>query len=241
MFSKKKSAFTLIELMVIISIISILALIVVMQFSGIRLNAAFAKITNDISQGGKAVELYKDSTNEVPMVQNPVIPVLNDGNHGSCDEWPFPAPQTTGLGLSSIANYIINVDVPFTTYSPCTGTLAPHDTGFKNILFTGLPQALQAKIDKTALNNYTYDYITKDCTHSSPPVNGPLIKSHFSDYIVMAEEKDDVSYSGHPAFLWIYDGAFNSGNSYSSIPDLRMPASYKPQTVDPNSCYLDPP
>jgi prepilin-type N-terminal cleavage/methylation domain-containing protein len=59
-----RKGFTLIELLVVIAIIGILATLVITQVSGAQQKARNANAKSDVTQGGKAIELYKnDDTN----------------------------------------------------------------------------------------------------------------------------------------------------------------------------------
>lgn len=64
-----RKGFTLIELLVVIAIIGILATLVITQVSGAQLRARNSNAASDVSQMGKAIELYKndDSGNGNPI------------------------------------------------------------------------------------------------------------------------------------------------------------------------------
>ena len=62
----KISGFTLVELMVVISIISVLVSVILVSLNGVRANARDAKRFSDLRQVEVALELYKQDNNQYP-------------------------------------------------------------------------------------------------------------------------------------------------------------------------------
>jgi general secretion pathway protein G len=62
--SQRRSGFTLIELLVVIAIIGILATLVVVAVNGAQVRARNSQAKNDVTQIGKAIELFK--VNQTP-------------------------------------------------------------------------------------------------------------------------------------------------------------------------------
>ena len=67
---RTQKGFTLIELLVVIAIIGILATLVITQLGGARVKARNATAKSDISEAGKAIEVFKndDSSNQGALV-----------------------------------------------------------------------------------------------------------------------------------------------------------------------------
>ena len=63
---KKKSAFTLVELMVVIAIIGILATVVVLNFAGTTYKARKVRVKADLAEIFKALKLYKMDMGKYP-------------------------------------------------------------------------------------------------------------------------------------------------------------------------------
>ena len=64
----RKHGFTLIELLVVIAIIGILATLVITQLSGARIKARNGNAKSDITEAGKAIEVFKNDDNSSEKV-----------------------------------------------------------------------------------------------------------------------------------------------------------------------------
>ncbi len=96
-----KKAFTLIELLMVISIIGILSSIVLISVSAVRKNARDAVRKSDLSQISKALEVYQISHNGV----YPAISGIFETSMGICN----PVSNCTGNNWDSTSNLIKNL------------------------------------------------------------------------------------------------------------------------------------
>lgn len=65
-----KKGFTLIELILVVSIIGVLATIIIIQLGSARLRARDARRTGDLKQMGTALELFYADQNNYPIANN---------------------------------------------------------------------------------------------------------------------------------------------------------------------------
>lgn len=92
--SKNQNAFTLIELLVVVAIIGLLASVILFALNSARDKAKVASATANISQFGKAMELYYDSNNTCSCAMHCY--------DGVCD----PLTVSTNCLANSISPYI---------------------------------------------------------------------------------------------------------------------------------------
>ena len=76
--SSKRSAFTLIELLLVLVILAVLASIVVLNFNSIFGQADEAKVKTDISTLGTAIEMYRAQIKDFPPTLDALV--TNPGN-----------------------------------------------------------------------------------------------------------------------------------------------------------------
>jgi len=67
-----KKGFTIIELLVVISIIGLLSTISVVSLNGARIKSRDAKRVSDVDNIKKAIELYYDDKGEYPVALSPI-------------------------------------------------------------------------------------------------------------------------------------------------------------------------
>ncbi len=97
MKTNNKNAFTLVELMVVIAIISLLSGIIITNLSGSKAKSRDTQRISDIAQIQLALGLYYDRCNQFPAI---LVPSANNGLGGTC---------TSGITL---ANYIGKIPTP---------------------------------------------------------------------------------------------------------------------------------
>jgi prepilin-type N-terminal cleavage/methylation domain-containing protein len=117
--NKKQNAFTLIELLIVISIIGLLASIVLVSLNSARTKARDVRRQADIRQLMTALELYYDTNNAYPSARDGLYP--NSGWANSADaSWATlqsqmsafmsrppidPVNQTGGWAYTGVYNY----------------------------------------------------------------------------------------------------------------------------------------
>lgn len=97
---KNKKGFTLVELLVVISIIGLLSTLAVVSLSSARQKARDAKRASDVKQIQTALELYFSDQNTYPVVAAAVT--LGDATHStlsSGSSFAAAATGTTYMGL----------------------------------------------------------------------------------------------------------------------------------------------
>jgi prepilin-type N-terminal cleavage/methylation domain-containing protein len=99
LISKACKGFTLIEMLVVISIIGILATIVIANMAGVRERARDAQRKSDISQIQKAMEMYKNA-------QSPVAYPANLGLLATAYMQTVPQDPSCPAGTCSTGRYI---------------------------------------------------------------------------------------------------------------------------------------
>jgi len=87
---KHKSAFTLIEILVVISILAGFVTMLVPNFMAARIKARDSKRKSDLKQIQKALELYRQ--NQVPQIYPATLPV-------ACGSWKSTDLTTTYMGV----------------------------------------------------------------------------------------------------------------------------------------------
>lgn len=75
---QSRKGFTLIELLVVIAIIGILATIVTLQVAGAQVKSRNSRAQSDISQAGKAIELYKTNQETSGLIAADVTELTAD-------------------------------------------------------------------------------------------------------------------------------------------------------------------
>jgi prepilin-type N-terminal cleavage/methylation domain-containing protein len=101
--SLKKNGFTLVELLVVISIIGVLAGLLLVNFVGVRGRASDARNKNDLAQFQKALRLYYNDFNTFPVGNG--FAILGCGETGTvnCDRLGG-APFSAGAGNTLYMN-----------------------------------------------------------------------------------------------------------------------------------------
>jgi len=115
----KKAAFTLIELLIVISIIAILATIIIVSFSNARVGSQTAVAKSTLQTFKKAIMLYQNETGKMPyQVGDTSFPRSN----AWCKPgWPTRGGAGTGTCLGELSNYIGNYNKEG-PYSKCTSS-----------------------------------------------------------------------------------------------------------------------
>ncbi len=140
--SKKTSGFTLVELMVVISIIAILAVIGVTVFSGAQGQARDGQRLSEINSLGKAIEAAKDPTQSIVLPSAVNSPITGPYRY---DSSVFKADFPSGSGIqdpqSSKREYCLVTTKNLTTAFVAGDTVAIPLTAVSNtvVAATGCP------------------------------------------------------------------------------------------------------
>lgn len=214
----KKKAFTLVELLTIITLIGLLVIVVVMLTAKLRRNGLNASAQNSVSQGGKAIELFKANNDDrIPIVQRTVHSVT--GNLMSCFLWYN--------GHCYPGNSIVRQQLFNSVMEPTYHTGLP-------ILFKGIDNSsnfFPANIDKAPNQFYSIHYMTVDCSTDALGPNGEHKLSRFSDYLLITGLSPDPLLP-MSSFFWMRSGAPGSGEA-ADIPYLPpWPGHFHTESID---------
>ena len=198
----RQRGFTLIELLVVIAIIGILATLVVTQLTVARVKARNSSAQNDISEGGKSIEVFRNDDASA----NKVVDSGKATSGGSAGV-NFIAPAatfngTTGNGDATHGDfgYIFNG-----TYNTTTGVYS-------------------LDINKTASTVYTYTYVTclkwTAAYPSTVGTSGSQADTMNTTGYVLSTNLDQTNGSGALANFWTFNSANGGGgsNSGTTVP-----------------------
>jgi type II secretion system protein G len=142
---KKQKGFTLVELLVVISIIGLLASIVLVALNGARSKARDAKRIADLSQISKALELYYNANNAYPAGNCESVFIASQPTWSPC--WPtLLSPYISAMPVDPINS----VAPPYYWYSYIQGDKITSNCSIP--VYTGAPNIyiLTAKLENYA-------------------------------------------------------------------------------------------
>lgn len=90
MIRGQKKGFTIVELLIVIVVIAILAAITIVAYNGIQARAYDSRLSSDIANIKKAVNLY--------IIDNPTVPICSTGNGSTCNLNVHIQPMLTNTG-----------------------------------------------------------------------------------------------------------------------------------------------
>lgn len=168
---KNKRAFTLIEVLVVISIIGILMSILVLNFEESRNRARDNVRKSDLKSVQLALEVYKAQNGKYPDPGCGVAP------YGSAGGWAGPGPNSAGWG-TSCSTYIVGL-------APDYIPALPNDPNQENVDNTGYLYTTNADrssykllshmaVESLYVNSYADEFARwpKDCGSGIPLQNG---------------------------------------------------------------------
>lgn len=117
---RRYSGFTLIELLVVIAIIGVLSTLAIIALGSARLKARDSKRVADLSQIGKALELYYSDNNYYPTLITPGQPIAIGSTVYLAQVPSNPTPRTDGNCPN--ANYIYNGGSQAYSLTSCLGS-----------------------------------------------------------------------------------------------------------------------
>lgn len=113
-WAKKQTAFTLVELLIVIIVIAILAAISIVAYNGIQERARDSQRTNDIAAIAKALEMYYLHHGRYPGISNGAVATINGGWSTTADSsWQRLSDAlesyATGIGRDPVSTPGANV------------------------------------------------------------------------------------------------------------------------------------
>ncbi len=143
---KKVTAFTLIELLIVVAIIAILAAIAVPNFLEAQTRAKISRVKNDHRTIATAFETYYVDNNRYPP-QGPVTQAT----------FPFITDATRIFGGDSPRHAVGNRPIAFNLSTPIA-YLTSTESSFKDPFFQGFQPATTSIVNDTRFYNYSGDY-----------------------------------------------------------------------------------
>jgi type IV pilus assembly protein PilA len=198
----RKHGFTLIELLVVIAIIGILATLVITQLSGARVKARNGNAKSDLTEAGKAVEVFKsdDNSGEKPINMGITAPLATVA--GS----PTSATTTCTGGATSTSCLVSSLDYQGTSVN-----------GF-NLGFGGTQASATAgsmsygvKFNKTPGQGYYYYYMTPDAATTSNVAAQDVVKGGISSYFMITDLGATGGATDGTRYYWVKNGSSAQG------------------------------
>ena len=135
--AKKFAGFTIVELLVVIVVISILASITTVAYSGIQTTAKDATIASDLRNFATKAQIFKVDNNSYPAANIPSLSVLGysvtQGSYPSHLDWNFDYCPSEDLSEYVITAYLNNGEIMYVS----SNNLAPVSYDVRDIFTPG--------------------------------------------------------------------------------------------------------
>ena len=215
---QRRKGFTLIELLVVIAIIGILATLVITQLAGARIKARNSSAKSDITEAGKAVEVFKGDELAGERVISAFAASTATNNPAASATADCTGAAATTCRVDNLNN--TTASSGWLTGQGTNGTPIWATTQASVGSTNAYGNSYGVQLTKTPGTGYIYYYMTKD-TGAAITTSGKL--SVAGDYYFIADlGSTGATTDGVGRYYYVHNG--NSGNNGSTGATTYVPA-----------------
>lgn len=177
--SRRKRAFTLLEILVVIAVVSLLAALLLSVFSRVREQGRITQCKSNLHQIGLAMQQYADDNGTFPFWLTEKPPAIGDPPYGNGPGWAYRIRPYLG-SLQTLrcppAIEVMGVKEDVTEEDGLEQSIGVRYTDYQlNINLSGLPQGLVRRpANLVAIREGGFTDFTNSSTYTDGgPVSGP--------------------------------------------------------------------